>query len=887
MIRFDHPWALVWLLLVPLLWRARGARSLRYALPLRAGAIALTVLALAGPYGVGPSQRMNVVFVVDRSDSLSPTQLLQAERFIQEAARAHRPGDRLGLVSFAGEAVVEQAPSETFEVRPKLRPHPMDTDIGGAIERALEVLPQDGGRRIVLLSDGQDHGGRALRSARLARAAGVAVWVVPLLRPPSPEAWVEEVIAPEEVRAGERFRVEVMVRSSHRQWAQVDLLANAGAVGTRRVELAPGRSVVRFQVQGTEGWLRLRARIRPEADAIPENNAAEAFVRVRGAPEVLYVGSGDLAPLLRAQGMRVDVIPPERLIAVPSGLAGYDAVILDDVPAFRLNRAQMGSLREYVATLGGGLVVVGGPHAYGVGGYGRTALEEVLPVSMDIRHRVGLPTMAMVLVIDTSASMAGISTEPAKVELAKETAQSALDFLSERDLVGVIAFDQEYRWIVPLVPARERRRVQDLLSRLRAGGGTDMLPALRAAAQALSGIQAKVKHVVVLSDGQTDPGDFQGLARRMRAQRITLSTVSVGKDADVKFMRQLAEWAGGRHYLALDASSLPQILAAEALVATRAYLVEEVFTPRQAPSALLTGIPHPPALRGYVATSPKPAAQVHLSSPYRDPILATWQYGLGRAVAFTSDGGARWAVDWQRWPHLARFWSRVVRWAMGPAQEVLDVHAALKGTELQVAVDARDTSGEFLDGLEVEALLVGGSRTRFPLRQTGPGWYEGRVRLQAPGSYALSVVARHAQRPLGQRTVPVVLPYSPELLDGGGDPALLARIAEITGGRVVHSPQEALQRDPAARSSRPVWELLASLATALFLMEVVLRRLPALREAVAALVRGWRREEGEWDRVYEEADRWRVPDEEARRDASTEELARLYIARLKQQSRRE
>jgi len=887
MIRFDFPWALALLLLVPLLWRVRGARFLRYALLLRAGTIALIVLALADPHGIGPSERMTVVFVLDRSGSLSPTQLLEAERFLQEAASSRRPGDRLGLVSFAGEAVVEQAPSETFDPHPKLRPHPMDTDIGGAIERALEVLPRDGGRRIVLLSDGQDHGDRALQSARRARSAGVEVSVVPLLRPPSPEAWVEGVIAPEEVRSGERFRVQVLMRSSHRQSAQVDLFAGDRAVGTRRVELRPGRSVVQFEVQGTEGWLRLRARIRPEVDGIPENNAAQTFVRVRGAPTVLYVGSGDLARLLRAQGIRVDVTQPERLAALPSGLAGYDAVILDDVPAFRLNRSQMESLREYVATVGGGLVVVGGPHAYGVGGYARTPLEEALPVLMDIRHRVGLPTMAMVLVLDTSASMAGISTEPAKVELAKETAQSVLDFLSEKDLVGVIAFDQEYRWIVPLVPARERRRVQDLLSRLRAGGGTDMLPALRAAAEALGGIQAKVKHVVVLSDGQTDPGDFQGLARRMRAQGITLSTVSVGKDADVKFMRQLAEWAGGRHYLALDASSLPQILAAEALVATRAYLVEEVFTPRRLDRALLAGIPSPPALRGYIATSPKPAAEVHLSSPHRDPILATWQYGLGRAVAFTSDAGARWAVEWQRWPPLARFWSRVVRWAMRPAQDVLDVHTSLKGTELQVAVDARNASGEFLDGLEVEAHLVGGSTTRFGLRQTGPGWYEGRVRLEAPGTYALSVVARDAERPLAQRTVPVVLSYSPEFLDGGGDPVLLARIAEITGGRVLHSPEEALRRDPAARSPRPLWEPLTSLATLLFLAEVALRRFPALQEAVAALGRWLRREEEDWDRVYEEADRWRVSDEEVRLDASTEGLARLYIARLKQQSRRE
>jgi len=223
---------------------------------------------------------------------------------------------------------------------------------------------------------------------------------------------------------------------------------------------------------------------------------------------------------------------------------------------------------------------------------------------------------------------------------------------------------------------------------------------------------------------------------------------------------------------------------------------------------------------------------------------------------------------------------------MRPAQDTLEVHTSLRGTELQVAVDARSPSGEFLDGLEVEAHLVGRSTMRFGLRQTGPGWYEGRARLDAPGAYVLSVVAREGRRPIGQRSVPVVLSYSPELLDGWGDPALLARIAEITGGRVLHSPEEALRRDPAARSTRPLWEPLTTLATLLFLVEVALRRLPALQEAVAALGR-WVRQGEEWDRVYEEADRWRMPDGEARQDASTGELARLYIARLKQQSRGE
>jgi len=881
-IYFSSPAALLLMALLPLLWRASRPFRVGPALPLRTVALGCVVLALAGMQVAIPGGPISVVFVLDRSSSVLPEEAVRAERFLAAATRFRQPGDRLGLVTFGGKAVVEQAPTERFDPAPSLRPDPEDTDIGAALDLALAALPGEGGERIVLLSDGLDLRGGAMEAARRAAAAGVPIFVVPLRSAFDRDgARIEDLLTPAEVRAEERFEVQVLLWSSRPQQARLELAAGGRRVAQKEVRLAPGWASVPFTVSALDGWVHLRASLLPEQDGVLENNVAEAFVRGHGASGVLYVGSGDLPGVLRAQGLRVERVTPERLPGNAASLTRYEAVVLDDVPVHRLSQAQMEALRTYVASLGGGLVVAGGPHAYGPGGYAGTPLEEVLPVSADVRHRVGLVHAAVILVLDTSASMAGLSNEPAKVELAKEAARSVLEFLGEQDLIGIIAFDQEYRWLVPLTPARDRDRIGEMVARLRTGGGTDMWPALRAAAEALTGVRARVRHVIVLSDGQTDPGDFQGLALRMRRAGITLTAVSVGRDADVPFMRRLAEWGGGRHYHARDPYTVPQLLTAEVTLTRRAYLVEERLVPRRTDTAFLSGIPALPPLRGYVATSPKPASQVHLLSPHRDPLLASWRYGLGRAVAFTSDTGLRWAVEWRRWPYFATFWSRAVRWAMRSHLEPLDVRVNLRGATLEAVVDARDAEGKALDGLTVTGTLVGRETQRIRFVQAGPGWYEARVQLREPGTYGLAVSASLDGRRVGASTVPVVLPYSPELRYGPDGMSLLERIAEVTGGQVVRQPAEALRRDPSAQTRRDLRDLLVGVALGLLLGEVASRRIPALQAAwqwLGSRLRGsGRREE---DRAYDEADRWRVPEEPL--PASTEVLTRLYIARLRQ-----
>jgi hypothetical protein len=200
--------------------------------------------------------------------------------------------------------------------------------------------------------------------------------------------------------------------------------------------------------------------------------------------------------------------------------------------------------------------------------------------------------------------------------------------------------------------------IQDDIATLRADGGTSIYPALALAYEALKDVDTKYKHIILLTDGQSaTSGDYYYLTRRMEKAGITLSTVAVGDGADTGLLEILAAWGQGRYYFTNQADNIPRIFTKETITALRSYLVEAPFTPvKAAGSELLQGINAVPQLHGYVASSIKDSAQMVLASHRGDPVLAGWQYGLGRSVAFTSDAGNRWAANWVGWEAYNRFW---------------------------------------------------------------------------------------------------------------------------------------------------------------------------------------------------------------------------------------
>lgn len=832
--------------------RPLPALRARLSLALRLGTLLLVVLALAALHTWRREDRLAVVFAVDGSRSVGREGRDEARRFLAEASAALPRGDLAGVVAFGSGAMVETFPRERWAAGEVLaRPGDDASDLGGAVRLARGLFPPGSGERLVLVTDGVETRGSLAESLAEAPPELDVVWV-PLSRSKAPEVLVESVRAPDRVASGEPFQVSVTLRASRETEATLRLLRDGSAVSSGRVTLAPGVPNV-FQVEQRSGQaagaVSYEARVAAREDESPENNRASAIVRVEGRPRVLIVDThpetaAPLASALGRAGLQVETGGPGALPGDLAGLLPYDGVLLSDVAATHFSEPQLDALRDYVELLGGGLTMLGGPESFGPGGYYRTPVEAVLPVDMEVKDKSSFPSLGLVLLIDKSGSMAGYG-EVAKIEVAKTAAAEVVSLLTSIDRIGIVAFDDAAKWVVPLGPGDAKDDILSLLGTLRAGGGTDAYPAMTDARKALSGVKTRVKHVILLTDGQLAPRDHEGLARQMAADGLTLSTVGVGTDADLFTLEKVAEAGKGRFYRAEDVSLLPRIFLREAFRVARTWLVEEPFRPvASGDHALLSGGGPFPSLRGYVAASEKPGAERLLATHRGDPLLCVWRKGLGKSAAFTSDAKARWGRDWLSWEGYEPFWARLVRWTLrSDAGGRLRVAAEPAGGKLLVSADLLDGSGAFVNGAELRAVVVSpeGRQTFVPLSQTAPGRYEGEVPATTPGACLVAVVRNGRDGPLEGVTVSAVVPYSDEFRGLSREPVVLERLVAAGRVRVVRSADRLFEHNaPGAPVRTPLAPLLLCVAAVLAVAEVAVRRLrlPEWRWRAAAAPSG-------------------------------------------------
>lgn len=875
-----QPLALLLLLLLPAV-ALLGWSRLRYLprnrrmliLGLRLGSLALLIGALAGPALRRPDDGQAVVYVVDVSASLSADTQAQAFQWVRRADAQRRPHDQSALVVVGERAAVlrplqaaplpavapippTSAEAGDHAAAPAWWPPSAGTNLQEGLRLALALLPPTGQRRIVLLSDGWETIGRVDAELLAAQAAGVQIAVQPLPAAPPAPIVVEALDTPAYVREREPFEASVVIYSG----VSTEGLLRVGVDGAPAVEqpvmLERGRTRVPLTTSlQTPGPHRLVAEV--QADGAQAELTQAVVVKDPAHILVLEDRADESRPLveaLRQAGLEVDVRRPTSSTR-PLDLAQlrpYDGVVLDNVAASTLTLDQLRALESYVHTLGRGLTVVGGNTSYALGGYNNSLLEQMLPVSAEAPYQQERASLALVLVIDRSGSMSLRTDNVSKMAMAREAALLATEALRPDDQLGVLAFDIRNDWIVPLAPIDANgglAAVQQAIQSIEADGGTDIYPALARAYEAIVGSQARFKHIILLSDGQSWGGAYDQLLEQMRANGVTLSTIGVGQDIDAQLMSALARGGLGRYYFTDRVREIPRIMLRETNVVTRPVAMEGRVVPRvAAASPLLRGLAPAelPALNGYVVTSPKPTAEIALQSERGDPLLASWQYGLGRVAAWTADAGTPWSAEWLGWPRFSQFWSQIVRWTLPPAAQG-DLQVLLrtqpprapgagpapKGTEVQVRVEALREDGAFLDDAPTEARIQGptGQVVQLPLPQVGPGRYESHFLADRPGLYKLEVVqalpsgARHEQAAL-------VVAADPERAHVGANEALLARLARDTGGRVLSEPTRNLAQPDEGRAAltagerwQPIGGWLVVLALLLFTMDVAARRL--------------------------------------------------------------
>jgi Mg-chelatase subunit ChlD len=858
----THP---LWLLVLPpalgwlfwLAWKSDVAisRWRRWtAFALRVAVVLALVLALAGVQWLKPQEGMNVIYLLDRSDSVPPGQQEFARAYVNQSFAGRREHDRAGVVVFGADASIEASVSPKVDLQKVLSVVSGDhTDLAGAIRLGAAAFPDAGQKRLVFLTDGNENLGNAQQALAGVLALGITLDAVALGSARGGDAAIQRLSLPAEVKRGQTFEAKLFVLSDAERPAKLRLYRNDQFLGEQQVQLSTGKNLFTFpQTLDEPGFHGFDAQLEVAGDVVPQNNRASGFTSVRGEPRVLLVASqpeadAPLAAALRDANLILRVVPVSGFPATLAELQSHDAIILSNVGAGDVEAASWRLLEAAVRDFGVGVVCVGGDNAYLAGGYKGTPLEALLPVEMELDSRKVLPGGAVVLVIDRSGSMHG-----EKLEMAKTAAMAAVDALTDRDWVGVIAFDGEPYVVVDLQRAQDRKKIMSSIAGIGLGGGTAMYPPMVRAFDMLREAKAALKHCVVLTDGYSQPGDFEGITAAMAAEKITVSTVGVGPDIDGALLQTIAALGRGRYYEAPTPAHLPQIFLKETALVLKTAINEDPFIPRLlAATEPVRGIggEQYPRLLGYVATKLKPRAEQPLATPGDDPLLAHWQYGLGRTVAFTSDARSKWAQAWLGWERYRQFWSQTVRWSLRRvAGADLQVEITHDNGQGLISVEAIDAQGNYRNFLALEAVVISpkGQRQTVRLQQTGAGRYEGRFPMREIGAHFVNVLEFAAGRLRGAAAAGVSVNYSPEFQAAGPNVNLLQRLVSAGGGRLI---------DPANPGDNPflhgrrktfqpldLWQWLMRLAIVLFPLDVAVRRVQIDRE--------------EWLKAWAAARRW-------------------------------
>lgn len=801
--------------------RGPARRRQLQGLALRATVLILTIVATLNLQVDLPMHREQVAVLVGSNPASDPalTELLNQ---VAAASTNLSGGESLTVVDYRGSASLLGLAEPT-------EPAFQGSNLQAGLSLALASLDPNQPARLLLASAGVQTSGDVREVLPQLQARGASVDVLPLSWLPPEEVQVERVLAPAQVYAHDRFTLHVTVTAESATGATLHLFRDGELILTREQDLLAGRNIVELLVSEAEaGEMLFEIEVEAPLDTFVQNNRNGLYVQVLPPARVLIVARqtewGEVfAEALRLQGLDVTVVLPNRAPFYLDGWLDYRSVVLLDVPSIDLTVRQQELLEQTVVEHGRGLLILGGPNSFGPGGYFETVLERLSPLSSRVPHDA--PNVALAFVLDRSGSMQQrVEDSTNRLDIARQATITAAGLLHEESRVSIIVFDSEANVLVPLQDHLDLGEIEQALALLTPGGGTAIYPGLEAAFEQLRGVDAAATHVIVMSDGLSQPGDFETLLGEMKREGITVSVVAIGDGADISSLQRYARMGGGAFHATRDFRALPSILSQESLMLSGAPIEENVVQPawtsREQP--FVQGLPvSVPPVSGFVRTTPKEDAVIHLEVPDAEgeqfPLLASWRYGNGQVLAFASQAAGDWTGDWITRPDYPLFWSQVLRSFLPAAsQEGINLTVQHRGVDLHLRVEVLDKFEKRIPGLEVN---VNG----LTLRETSAGLYQGTLQSAGPGTVELSVRAGELQ--LNRRfhvAYPAGLDFSL------ADPEVLANFAEASGGRVLSGGEPLFTGGQRVLLPWPLWPLLLLIGLVLFLLELINRYDPAL-----------------------------------------------------------
>jgi Ca-activated chloride channel family protein len=847
---FAHREAL-YLLAIPaivLAWGLLNARQLRrvFAPLMRATVLALFVVALANPQQVMHSEGAARPAIVDASASITPAMRAWTLKLLHDDLRL-REGDPAFMFA------TDVAPSSIGAVESAFANDkgcaecaPGATDLESALYR-IAADPDAHGGPAVLVTDGWQNRGDAARALSAVVNAEIRL---DIFTPPGARSIANVAMTslslPPALEKAAPFALGVTMENLNDApvTGTITIQRDGAQIDQRKVTLAPGSQRFDFPVRTeSAGLASYTASYKPDnpaLDAYPEDDSLKGWVGVGTRRKVLILTDNAkdadyLGTVVNRMGFEPTVVPIAAG-AWDGSAAGYDAVLINNVPSERIAPAAQNALAAYVSR-GGSLAMIGGDSSFGLGGYADSPLAAVMPVTMKPpQHKV--KTRALVLIIDKSGSMGRNN----KLSYAKAAAETVTKSLKDNDLIGVIGFDSQPFVVIPLQTVGQTRPYFDqMVNRLSAHGQTFLIPALREAERTLGASGAQVKHVVILTDGETGGTAemYYDLVSRMHHDAgTTISTIAIGQEANVDLLQAIAKYGGGSYYQTDSPTNLPELFVED----FRSHggeltMVEKEFTPHtENPDAILKDLAgrQMPPIKGYVSTEVKPRATMSMyvdRGGTREPLIASWKYGAGKVIAVTTDASGRWSGKWVTDNVFAPLWDRLLAWMTPELAAEPKIDVALGYNAGRINIKLTDYSAEPGNAARLVTVAVtrpDGTRSETALTEEVAGELSGSIDASAPGNYYFEV-----RSPAGKdkKFPPLAFTLSPavnaELPRPEPNYGLLERLASATGGRLNPSPAEISTERATLERRVSLNPYLLVAAMILLIGEALVRRLTA------------------------------------------------------------
>lgn len=840
-IAFERPYFLVLLPILILLVLGIGrklriqnkAKKIKY-IAFRCVVMAFLILTVSG-ISIDKRQDMTTtIFLVDVSDSMA-SHSAEVQKYLSRVISDMPQKNQMGVVAFGSSTEVEQFVTDK-RIFTAFGTHPVTTatNVEDALSTALALFPADTAKRIVLITDGQENEGSMMNMSTSLQSQNVELAVLPMEWEVGEEVYVDNLTVPDTIRVGDQFAITVSVVSNVETSAKVSLFSGRTLKGEEEVRLSPGENqFVFYDTADENGFRSYRVEVSAEHDSMTVNNEYSAYAQIEAQAKILVIegknGEADaFSRVLSAAGIAYDVVTPTGAPANINQMMEYKSIVLLNVYYDDLKAGFTNNIQSYVKDYAGGFIAIGGDNSYALGGWRDTPLEEVLPVSMDLEGERQIPKMEIDMVIDHSGSMSETAsgTSITSLDLAKAAAVKALESLRKTDAIGVMAFDDLYTWVVEPQEASDTEAIAGNINSIEIGGGTNIYPAVQAAAQKIAESDAQIKHLILLTDGEDYYSDYDNLIDFINESGITLSTVAVGSGANVKLMSSLAERCNGRYYYTDVNQGLPRIFAKEVYLSAKEYLINEEFSPviasnHEIINALSQGAP---SLKGYIATTAKPTATRVLVSHKDDPVLTIWQYGLGKAVAWNSDATGQWTGNWAAWDGYVQFWKNVIDYTItdtGLGEDSLDV--VQEGSSALITYTTKDFSGD----TKVTGVCTDekGESHELTFDPVNPGTYQAKISTDEVGVYNIALKNQSGDEVVKSINTATAMQYSAEYRFSENIDSL-SKLNVLVGGREITMEDEVfLPMEQKTKSKYNVGNLLLLLALVIFMLDVIERRL--------------------------------------------------------------